>query len=153
MMVIVNTNRMLFFISCSLLFVLTGFFTSQSKCRFELPSKGEVQQLLMSSRWYIAKGEGPGGAILVGGTYDFSTTHRRVTLGRETGTMKYKILSVRPSQSGMSYFFDLKINTDEGKSWVEECMVKPSGSIIIRKEGFSPYQKTNKSMYLEIVPL
>ena len=53
----------------------------------------------------------------------------------------------------MSYFFDLKINTDEGKSWVEECMVKPSGSIIIRKEGFSPYQKTNKSMYLEIVPL
>jgi hypothetical protein len=132
---------------------LTGMHTLQAKKGIALPSKGEVQQMLMNSRWYIAKGEGPGGAILVGGTYEFSSTRRRVTFGRETGTMKYAIVSVRPSQSGMSYFFDLKINTDEGKSWVEECMVKPSGSIIIRKDGFSPYRKTNQSMYLEIVAL
>jgi hypothetical protein len=29
-----------------------------SLSKFALPSKGEVQQMLMNSRWYIAKGEG-----------------------------------------------------------------------------------------------
>jgi hypothetical protein len=130
-----------------------GMQTMQAKNRFALPTKAEVQQMLMDSRWYIAKGEGPGGPLLVGGTYEYSATHRTVKHGLASSSMKYKIISVRPSQSGMSYFFDVKINsTDSGTSWVEECMLKPSGSMIIRREGFS-WGGKEKVMFLEIVPL
>jgi hypothetical protein len=103
-------------------------------------------------RWYIVRGEGPGGNLAVGGVYEFTSTHRIVTFGRESGKLKYSIFTVRPSKSGESYFFDLQIvNPETGKSWIEECMIKPSGSIIIRSEGSKALFGSGKDKLIEIV--
>jgi hypothetical protein len=132
---------------------LTGMQTLQAKKKLVLPSRGEVQQMLMNSRWYIAKGEGPGGPALAGGTYTYSATHRDyVYEGRPLGKQKYKVISVRPSKTGTSYFFDVEIiNADGGKSWVEEHMMKSTGSIIIRRPGGTLMGTKLKDMYLEVV--
>jgi len=131
----------------------TGIQPLQAKKKFLLPSKGEVQQMLMNSRWYIAKGEGPGAFALKGGTYTYSATFRDFTYeGRQIGKQKYKVISVRPSKTGTSYFFDVEIiNTDGGKSWVEEYMMKSTGSIIIRRPGGTLMGTKLKDMYLEVV--
>ena len=116
-----------------------------------LPTISEVRNFLLG-RWYIVRGEGPGGNLAVGGVYEFTSTHRIVTFGRESGKLKYSILTVRPSKSGESYFFDLKINNPEtGKSWFEECMIKPSGSIILRSEGSKELFGSGKDKLIEIV--
>lgn len=109
--------------------------------------------MLMNSRWYIAKGEGPVGPALAGGTYTYSATHRDYAYeGRAIGKQKYKVISVRPSKTGTSYFFDVEIiNPDGGKSWVEEHMMKSSGSIIIRRPGGNLMGTKLKDMYLEVV--
>ena len=117
------------------------------------PSREQVQQMLMSRSWYIIKGEGTGGPALAGGTFVFTSTHRDLSFdGRPIGKQRYKVLSTRPSKSGESYFFDLEIvNSDGGKTLFEECMVKPSGSIIIRRSGGTLMGTKLKDMYLEIV--
>ena len=132
-----------------------GMQTMQAKNRFALPTKAEVQQMLMDSRWYIAKGEGPGGPLLAGGTYTYNPTHRDYAYeGRPLGKQKYKIISVRPSKSDVSYFFDVEIiNTDGGKSWLEEYMMKSTGSIVIRRPGGTLMGKKLRDMFLEITPL
>jgi hypothetical protein len=52
----------------------------------------------------------------------------------------------------MNTFFDVEIiNTDGGKSWVEEHMMKSTGSIIIRRPGGTLMGTKLKDMYLEVV--
>ncbi len=141
------------FILTTVLFTNIYLPTGQNlKCKtINLPSKADITNFLIG-RWYIVRGEGPGGNLAVGGVYEFTSTHRIVTFGRESGKLKYSILTVRPSKSGESYFFDLKINNPEtGKSWFEECMIKPSGSIIIRSEGSKELFGSGKDKLIEIV--
>jgi len=62
------------------------------------------------------------------------------------------MIIIRHSQTGTSYFFDVEIiNTDGGKSWVEEYMMKSTGSIIIRRPGGTLMGTKLKDMYLEVV--
>lgn len=124
---------------------------SEPSTSMNIPSIEEVKDFL-KGRWYIAKGEGPGGAILVSGIYEITSTDITARFGKVIGKAdKYTILSVRPTKSGYGYFIDMKINRqDAGKTSVEEWMVKSKELIIIRRSGFVPFGGKVKDMFLEI---
>jgi hypothetical protein len=121
----------------------------------KLPTIAEVQKFI-TGQWYISKGEGPGGLMMVKGIFEITTTHIRAIFGKVIGSPnKYTILSIRPTSSGLGYFIDIKIDRNKASSIseFEEWMVKPSGSIVIRRPGITFSGPTKKDMFLEIIRL
>jgi uncharacterized protein (TIGR02145 family) len=114
-----------------------------------LPTIEEAREHLMSYRWVIVKGEGPGGSILVGGIWDFGKKMKRSTFGRVSGETSYEIVKVRSGINGRGYTLDVKVK-DHDKMHYEEFYVNPV-SIIVRRDAFSFTKQTEKYMYLELL--
>ena len=60
-------------------------------------------------------------------------------------------LKVIPNMYALLFSYMQIINADGGKSWVEEHMMKSTGSIIIRRPGGNLMGTKLKDMYLEVV--
>lgn len=123
------------------------FFTTQ------LPTIEEARNYLMSYKWVVVKGSGRGGSILVGGIYEFNEKYRKFTIGKESGSKKYTITSIKPSKQSGVYILKVKQEIHEGFEF-EEYYVSPV-SIVIKRAGFSAdlfnFGTTKEPMYLELM--